>query len=270
VNARSRPDPGRGARRGCGLSVVALAAGIPVLLVLLVLLRYAAVTDHLYNSLVKDPERVPPSGDVLVAPADGTVLYVTRVSSGIVPEMVKRGVAVPLVEHLKTEADRVFPDGWLVGIYMNGDSVHVNRVPVDGLVTEQIVFNGPHMDMSAAERTILLTQLVPGWVSFKKWLGLAPYAIESEADFVLKSARETLVVRDARATDVYVTRIADYAVGKILTWVTPGQEVRRGDRLGMITWGSQTDVFFAESPGLEVRARVGEFVYGGETVLATY
>jgi cation transport ATPase len=32
-------------------------------------------------------------------------------------------------------------------------------------VAQRIVFNGPHMDMTAAETTIILTQLVPGWVS---------------------------------------------------------------------------------------------------------
>jgi phosphatidylserine decarboxylase len=246
------------------------ALGLSALGGVLLLLRFTIVTDFMVHRLVKDPERTPPEGQVIVAPADGTVLYVRRVEEGIIPEVVKQGVSVPLVDHLKTELATPFPDGTLVGIYMAGDGVHVNRVPVSGLVIEQFVFNGPHMDMSAAERTVLLTQLVPGWVSLKKLLGWPPYDLEGKADFILKSARETLVIRDVRGAHVYVVRIADYAVGKILTWVRLGEQVATGQRLGMIAGGSQTDIFIEDTPGLTPQARVGQYVYGGETVLATY
>ena len=249
---------------------IGLAIGIAALAVALLLFRFAVVTDYAYHALVKDPERTPPAGDVVVAPADGTVIYVREVRAGVAPEIVKRGVPVPLVDHMKLGAGTPLPDGWLVGIYMNTDGVHVNRAPVPGTLTDRTVWNGPHLEMSAAERTIILTQLVPGWVALKRWLGLAPYAIEDDADFVLKSARETLEILDERETRVYVTRIADYTVGKILTWVTPGERVERGERIGMITWGSQTDVFFAASPGSSVRVAPGAYVYAGETVLATY
>lgn len=246
------------------------AAGLLALATVLLLLRFAVVTDYMYHALVKDPERTPPEGAVIVAPADGTVLYVRRVPGGVIPRVVKQGVPVPLADHLKTSGTGDFPDGWLVGIYMNTDGVHVNRAPVAGEVADRIVWNGPHMDMSAAERTIILTQLLPGWVTLKKLLGLAPYDIEDSADFVLKSARETLVLRDSRDTAVYVVRIADYTVGKILTWVSKGEHVRLGQKLGMISWGSQTDVFFVDTPGTRPRVQVGAYVYAGETVVATY
>jgi phosphatidylserine decarboxylase len=244
-----------------GLGLLALAA-------VLLLLRFAVVTDYLYHGLVKDPERVPPAGDVIVAPADGTVIYVRPVHDGVVPQVVKRGVAVPLAEHLKLAPATAFPDGWLVGIYMNTDGVHVNRAPVGGVLEAREVWNGPHMDMSEAERTIILTQLLPGWVSLKKLLGLPPYAIESSADFVLKSARETLALQEPGGEVLYVVRIADYTVGKILTWIQVGQEVALGQRIGMITFGSQTDVFFPRSAATAVRVRVGDHVYAGETILA--
>lgn len=252
------------------LARVLLVLGLAALATVLLLLRFAAVTDYAYHALVKDPERRPPSGRVIVAPADGTVIYVRHVEDGVVPQVVKRGVPVPLAQLTKTGPERSFPAGWLVGIYMNTDGVHVNRAPVAGRVTDRRVWNGPHMDMSAAERTIILSQLVPGWTTLKKLLGMPPYAIESEADFVLKSARETLVLHDRRDTDVLVVRIADFTVGKILTWVHDGEEVALGQKLGMITWGSQTDVFFPETPGLKLRAGVGRYVYAGESVLATW
>ncbi len=252
------------------LLLIAFGTGLFVLAGLLILLRLPLATDFLYHALVKDPPRRPPPGRVIVAPADGTVLYIRRVCDGVIPEVVKQGVAVPMIDHLKTELDSPFRDGWLVGIFMNTQGVHINRVPDTGKVKRQVVFNGPHLDMTPAEREIILSHLLPGAVSVKKWLGRPPYDLADKADFILKSARETLVLEDARGLDMYLVRIADFYVGHILTWVKVGEPVQRGQKLGMITWGSQTDLFFASSPGMQIKAEVGQYVYGGETVLATY
>ena len=153
---------------------------------------------------------------------------------------------------------------------MNTDGVHVNRSPVAGMLVERHVWNGPHLEMSESERTIILTALVPGWIGLKKLLGIPPYDIENTSDFILSSARETLRIRDERGSDVYLVRIADYTVGKILTWVGTGEPLARGQRIGMISWGSQTDVFFADTGSTEPRVSVGEYVYAGETIVATH
>jgi len=246
------------------------AALLLVLLVLGLLLRFAMVTDYLYHAAVKDPERVSPEGSLIVAPADGRVLYVRRVQDGVVPEVVKRGVRVPIVDIVKSDPGQEFRDGYLIGIYMNTFGVHINRIPNHGVVERQIVFNGPHMDMTAAETKIILSAMVPGLVSLRKLLGLSPFGTQSDHDFVLRSARETLVVKDERGVRLYVVRIADYYVGKTLTWVRPGDSVARGQKMGLISWGSQTDLYIEETPGLHIEVDVGEYVYGGETVLATY
>jgi phosphatidylserine decarboxylase len=248
----------------------ALGTGVVALVAIVALLRLASVTDYVYHALVKDPERRPPEGRVVVAPADGTVLYVRRIADGVVPEVVKRGVPVPIVEHAKSTSPGAFGDGWLVGIYMNTQGVHVNRMPDHGTIVRRIVWNGPHMDMTRAETRIILREMVPGLVTLRKLLGLAPHGLGDEADFVTKSARETLVIEDARGLPMYVVRIGDYWVGKILTWVAEGQKVPRGERIGMISWGSQTDLFVSDSPGLEIAVGVGDYLYGGETVVATY
>lgn len=244
--------------------------GLLSLGVVLALLRLSVVTDHLYHGLVKDPPRRAPLGRVIVAPADGTVLYVSKVSDGLIPQVVKRGVTVPLVDHLKGEPVVPLQAGYLIGIYMNTQGVHINRMPNNGTVVKRTVFNGPHLDMTQAERRIILTQMVPGLVGLRRLLGLEPHAIQDAADFVLKSARETLAVRDERGAHVYIVRIADYYVGKILTWVSEGQSLGRGEKIGMITWGSQTDLYIEETPGLTMTVGVGDYVYGGETIVATY
>lgn len=248
-----------------------LVLGVASWIVLAALLRFAALNGRLgAGSLARDPERTPPQGRALVAPADGYVLYVRRVEEGSIPYVVKRGVAVPVDEHLKTRTSRPFGSGWLVGIYMPTHGVHVNRSPDSGRLLRQSVYNGPHMNMTRAELRVILGQMIPGAVELRKLAGLDPYAIEDAADYVLKSARETLEFEMAGGRAVYVVRIADFYVGRILTWVRSGEPVARGQRLGMITWGSQTDVLFEDGPGTEVVVRPGSYVYGGESVLARY
>jgi len=245
-----------------------LAIGLGLLLVVVLLLRLSVVTDRFYHALVKDPERVAPPGDGVLSPADGTVLYVRRIEADRAVEVVKKGVPIPLEELIKSPLHAPIDRGWLVGIYMNTESVHVNRVPVDGTFARQIVFNGPHLSMMEMDRRVILSQLVPGLVTVQKVLGLDPFDVENSGEYVLKSARETSVFRDRSGSPVYVIRIADYWVGKILTWIEVGQQVSRGQRLGMITWGSQVDICFAESDGMMVRVTQGEYVRAGETVLA--
>lgn len=123
------------------------------------------------------------------------------------------------------------------------------------------------MDMTDAETKIVLTQMVPGLVTLRKIFGLVPYDIEDVADYILKSARETTLIKDSRGKYVFVVRIADYYVGKLLTWIKEGSEVQIGEKYGYITWGSQVDIFFETSPGIDVRVTEGDIVYGGETIL---
>ena len=235
----------------------------------LMLLRLSAASDYLYHATVKDPPRTVPSGPLIVSPADGTVIYVKRVENGVVPEVVKRGVPVPVIDLTRSESADM-QSGWLIGIYMNTFGVHVNRMPEGGTVESRHLFNGPHMDMSEAETKVILKGMIPGLVSLRRVLGLSAHGTDDDHDFVTRSARETLVLRDARGNKMYIVRIADYYVGKILTWVDVGQEVERGQKMGLISWGSQTDLFIEDFPGLKIEAVAGEYVYGGESVLATY
>ncbi len=262
-----RPSP-TDVRRLTGLALFAL--GLILLIGVVLIVRFSYATGVAYDALVKDPERNPPAGRVIVAPADGTVIYVLEVAEGIVPDVVKRGVSIPVDDHIKSEPLRRIERGYLIGIQMYVDGVHVNRVPVSGKVVRRTVFNGPHLDMNAARKAVILAELMPGWVTIKKLLGMAPYDLEGHADYVLKSARETLILEDERGTPVYVVRIADYLMGKILTWVEEGQQVSTGERLGMITWGSQTDILFEATNGMHLEVGVGDRVLAGETVLASY
>ena len=252
------------------LGWLTLVAGLLILAVIILLLRMSVVSDYFYHALVKDPPRHIPEGNNIVSPADGIVLYIKTIQDDIIPEVVKQDVAIPLEEIIKGSPAGPIQNGYLIGIYMNVETVHITRVPVEGTYIKQIVFNGPHMSMSEQEKSVILTAMIPGLITLKKLLGLDPFSVEKHGDYILKSARETSVFKDSRGTYVYVIRIADFWVGKILTWIKEGQKIEKGQKMGMITWGSQVDICFEDSPGLKISTKVGDYVYAGETILASY
>ncbi|MBI4822201.1 MAG: phosphatidylserine decarboxylase [Deltaproteobacteria bacterium] len=253
----------RSSRLGKLLLIAALGLG----LVVYVCIQAGYATDQFYSTLVKDPERTIPSGDVVVSPADGTVLYVRRFSDGRVPLAIKNHTAIPIESFHKVGASGP-REGVIVGIYMTTYGVHVNRAPIAGRVTRRAWFNGPDVDMSRLEKGLVLRAMIPAPDRLLDLVGLSISDLIEEADYVLDSARETLVIEGA--TRCFVVRIADYYVGQVLTWVAPGDSVETGQRIGMITWGSQTDLVI-ETPKtskIELVAREGDHVRAGESVVA--
>jgi phosphatidylserine decarboxylase len=65
---------------------------------------------------------------------------------------------------------------------------------------------------------------------------------------------------------VTVRQIAGMIARRIVGWADPGAKLARGERLGMIRFGSRVELFLP--PGTQVTARVGDYAKGGETVLA--
>ncbi|MBI2375572.1 MAG: phosphatidylserine decarboxylase [Deltaproteobacteria bacterium] len=252
------------ARRAAAPAALALLLGLGAY----VAARAGIATQQLYPVLVKDPERTPPSGKVVVAPADGIVLYVRRFTNGRAPLVVKNHRALEVTDLHKLEGGP--REGLIVGIYMTTFGVHVNRAPLAGKLTRRAWFNGPDLDMSPLEKGLVLRALIPGPEALLDILGLSLSELVAESDHVLDSARESLVFEgDLRCV---VVRIADYFVGEVLTWIDVGAHVETGERIGMITWGSQTDLII-ETPDpsvIEVAVKEGELVRAGESIVARY
>jgi phosphatidylserine decarboxylase len=200
---------------------------------------------------LRDPERTPPSGASLLAPADGWVVYAKRVVAGEVPVLVKGRRAMPLDEFTGVPGV-AGADGVLVGIFVTAFSVHRNRVPVSG----EVVFRHHRR----ARRNLSMAGLFANLL-----LGRAPY--DANGRCLLENERLTIGIRTPSGT-VTVTQIADAWIRRIVAEVTVGQRVVRGDRYGLIRFGSQVDVFVPDSLGLEVRVRPGQRLRAGESVVA--
>jgi phosphatidylserine decarboxylase len=205
-----------------------------------------------FHSFFRDPERHPPAGPVVVAPADGRVLYVCEVAPHTMPVVVKHGSEIPL-----TDASLVGPGelpGVLIGIYMFPWSVHVNRAPIGGKVTQVNARPAVHENRSMVRALMHLMWDLP--------------VTDEVRASVAENARNTIVFEGDLS--VAMVQIADRYVHQVDCFVRPGDTVERGQRVGMIRMGSQCDVFFRRTPGLQVLCQPGDRTRAGETILARY
>jgi phosphatidylserine decarboxylase len=65
-----------------------------------------------------------------------------------------------------------------------------------------------------------------------------------------------------------VRLIAGVLARRIIPWVEAGEEIKRGERISLIQFGSRVDVYLSRRA--KVRVKVGDRVVGGETVLAVF
>ncbi len=121
-----------------------------------------------------------------------------------------------------------------VSIFLSVLDVHVNRAPYGGDV-----------------RTVVYT---PG-----KFLA----AYHREASVVNEANSVTI---EGQGREFVVKQIAGILARRIVCRVRPGDRLAKGQRYGLIRFGSRTDLVLP--PEAEVTVRVGQRVKGGETILA--
>ena len=185
----------------------------------------------------RDPERIPPNKDgIIVSPADGFVRYVRKFERGSVPEAIKGKSNILIKEIAKT--DMINNDGYIIGITMRILDVHVNRAPISGKVVFQKHTNGKFLSLKSPEADIL-------------------------------NERNTIIF-DAGHFKIGVVQIASRRVRKIESYINEGDNIEIGQRIGMIKYGSQTDLIIPDLDGLKIMCKEGENVYGGTSILAEY
>lgn len=183
----------------------------------------------------RDPERIAPDrDDVVVSPADGTVIYVKRSTGGVLPASVKGGREFSLEELIRTRLSS--EDAVVVGIALSFLDVHVNRAAVQGEVTLQRRFAGQFMSLK-------------------------------REDAVVRNERATTVIRNG-SLEVGIVLIASRLVRRILSYVQEGEPVALGQRIGVIRFGSQVDLVLPARPDLRLLVAPGDRVSAGVSVVA--
>ena len=143
------------------------------------------------------------------------------------------GQIVAIEETLESE---YFGDRRLqVSVFMSVYNVHVNWIPVPGIVKYFKHHNGRFM---------------------------AAYLPKSSTD----NERATTVIQMANGTEILVRQIAGAVAKRIISYPKVNTEVTQQNELGFIRFGSRVDLFLPI--GTKVYVELGQLVTGSQTVIA--
>ncbi|MBS0185878.1 MAG: phosphatidylserine decarboxylase family protein [Proteobacteria bacterium] len=169
----------------------------------------------------RDPDRVVPTREGLVlSPADGHVQAIELAS-------------MPKELGLKGEFLRI-------SIFLNIFDVHVNRVPISGILLKSVYHAGQFLNASLDKASDL----------------------NERHSYLLKVELEHPKI----TTKIAFVQIAGLIARRILSTIEEGDRLIAGERFGMIRFGSRMDVYLPLH--IAPLVCVGQYVLGGETPLA--
>lgn len=122
-----------------------------------------------------------------------------------------------------------------VSIFMHVGNVHVNRAPIEGKV-ETIKY-------------------IPGKFFNASW-------DKASTD----NERCAYLIKDNDGAAWTVVQIAGLIARRIVSRVEEGDEIKRGERFGLIKFGSRLDVYLPE--GYKASVNIGETVLAGSSIIA--
>ncbi|MDK3160012.1 phosphatidylserine decarboxylase [Kamptonema cortianum] len=165
----------------------------------------------------RNPRRITPLGDGLViSPADGII---TKIEKALPPK------------ELKWKKSRLTR----ISIFLNVFDVHVNRIPVDGIIKRVHYYPGKFFNAS----------------------------LDKASEF---NERNSLLIETPSHQEILIIQIAGLIARRILCDVQAGDEVNSGEVFGIIRFGSRVDVYLPE--GINPLVVEGQRMIAGETVLA--
>lgn len=136
--------------------------------------------------------------------------------------------------------EEVFDDRFLNGeamkisIFMNVFNVHVNRIPLAGSVQRILLQPGKFYSADKEKAT-------------------------------LQNEYCAMIVSTFSRQRYAVVQIAGFIARRIVCWAEPGDEVKAGQRYGLIRFGSRVDLYLPKE--MKITVREGEKVRAGETIL---
>jgi phosphatidylserine decarboxylase len=193
-----------------------------------------AAVGWLLAIFFRNPERAAPDRtDVIVSPADGRVIYLKLVPPGELPVAVKKGRPSLLRE---LHGNALCDNGAVaIGISMNLADVHVNRAPIAGRVR--------------------LVERVHG-----------TFGSLRNPEMAASNERVTTVI-ETDDLQIAMVQIASRLVRRIVMFVSEGEELLLGQRVGAIRFGSQVDLLLPLGKDIRLAVDVGDRVVAGRTIV---
>ncbi|MDP2129456.1 MAG: phosphatidylserine decarboxylase [Erythrobacter sp.] len=122
-----------------------------------------------------------------------------------------------------------------VSIFMSVFDVHINRTPVGGTVRRVVYIPGKFMNAE----------------------------LDKASD---ENERQHILIERGDGLKIGFTQIAGLVARRIVPFVKPGDMVAKGQRVGLIRFGSRVDIYLPA--GTDPKVMIGQTTIAGETVLA--
>ncbi|HLD77320.1 MAG TPA: phosphatidylserine decarboxylase, partial [Rickettsiales bacterium] len=122
-----------------------------------------------------------------------------------------------------------------ISVFLNVFNVHVNRVPASGKIIN---------------------------VNYKKGKFFSANLDEASE----QNERNIVILKTTKGNEIAFVQVAGLVARRIISELKEGQNVKAGDRYGIIRFGSRVDIYLPQN--IKVKALVGQTMIGGETIIA--
>ena len=122
-----------------------------------------------------------------------------------------------------------------ISIFMSPLDVHVNRAPITGTLRD---------------------------VTYRK----GAFHVASKVQASVENEQNVFTIEGAQGT-VVVSQIAGAVARRIVFWKKVGDQLTRGERVGMIKFGSRVDILLDSQ--VELQVKMGDYVQAGSSILGT-
>ena len=121
-----------------------------------------------------------------------------------------------------------------VSIFLSIFNVHIQRLPISGEVTKVDYIEGKFINAT----------------------------LDKASD---ENERLKITIKNGNNL-IYVTQIAGLIARRILSFISEGDKIDKGDRIGLIRFGSRVDIYFP--PTYDIKVKLDDIVVAGETIIA--
>jgi phosphatidylserine decarboxylase len=121
-----------------------------------------------------------------------------------------------------------------ISVFMSVFNCHVNRIPLSGKI-ETIVYRPGKFFSANQDRASA------------------------------QNEQNALLLRTPEGSEISFVQVAGLIARRIVCWVKPGSTIQRGERFGMIRFGSRVDIFLPTST--RIRINRGDKVKAGLTII---
>ena len=211
-----------------GLSIASVFLGILTPGIMLAVIAFAALVCFAACAFFRDPPRKIASDPSAIVSP----------ADGMVRD-------VELIKSETLECDdlrRLFHDKDIlrIGIFLSVFNVHINRAPWDMKVEFKFYKPGKYLDARNPDAGKVNESMLLG--------GTCPF--------------------EGETFPVAVRQVSGAIARRIVCPVNPGESYARGQRYGMIKFGSRTELYIPAGMGIDVAVNVGESVRAGSSILA--